>query len=1193
MKKLALVIVCITWALSGNAQLNTADIGKKPDIPSWDTYEFMKYGTVGASLYTGTVNYSVPLYTYKDNEFEIPLSVDYATNGFRVNHKSGFLGQSWTLGGVGKITREIKGMPDERRKTVFGTNSISSMTIKGYKEISNETLVKDILCGGDNRVYTCLISLDNQAYDAEPDIYHFNFCGFSGSFRRTTPDIQGNPRFVFFNESTNSRAINVKILDENSDIILLDGNGYEYLFQADEYVKEPYDETVVGATREPKIIAWHLSKITSPSGREVEFLYYTNDAIENELSYYPSLSYFHSFVGSAMLVNGGYSSESIDVIEHKSFTSKLTAIIFPDDTHLGLNYEQAEREFYHSTPNGTLNPVLRIPDRLSSISVTRANKVLKSIKFSFDAQHSPYPGNGNTITFLSGINISGQGQYGFDYYPMSGYPALASIKSDHWGYYNGESGGFSTQNFFSNLNFDSNYNESYSNLFHKSPNFNAALSGSLKQITYPTGGYSRITYEPHTYCKKVIRNSSTMFCPEIHLADSTIETGGIRLKQIVTYLSDSVPCDTTIYDYGTGGNLLNVPRYGIYYQTQVQTQTGIATKTVRSYNLTNDMFNYNRTHIEYGLVREFKSGKGYKDYYFSTYSDSPDPDRVDVNGYEDKDARMTIFNIFEVNGGNLTRVYSTNPNNLVTNILTPVASMQQKRGLLTKENSYNNNGTLLKTKENIYTFPSVCVDTIFTITGELAREVYYPRFNIELTRSEETNYFGNHQVVKRTDFVYNKYGMPTEVSSSSSDGVNIVESNKYSGDTLATSGVLMSMRENNIVNAVIQSEAKKAETTLNKTRYTYYQPNEDNSALIRPASTEVWTQSDGWLTTNSYLFNNNGLLSQVTDADGIKTSYLWSYKGKHPVVIAQNTEWQTLAQVLSAAGVGTPEQLSESEEVDDTTFDRLSTIGTYLPNSSVSIYRYKPNAGVSEVVMPNNLRIYYDYDGYGRMTSISDSKNKKLEQREYNLVTITPLTASLSCPASCHVNDSINISVNSQGGCGAYSYDWEIKNSQGYSVYSTMTSLSQLELHPYVVGVHAEDDYSVECVVTDLLSDETVVLSSPLHVNPAIIEFSDINTTIDLASGRGSSTASIYTDSPVTVQFQIERRCAGSCTLKIGNTQYAVSNNVGTYSYSLESGSTDIEITVASSFAETNVSLQIISAGDHEIGNANCINLDF
>lgn len=1192
MKKLLIYIICVSWALFGNAQLNTADLGKKPNIPTWETYEFMKYGSVGASLYTGTVSYSVPLYTYKDNEFEMPISVDYATNGFRINHKSGILGQSWSLGGIGKITREIKGLPDERRKTVFGAGDMSSMTIRGYKEISNEPLVKDILCGGDNRVYTCFMSADNQAYDAEPDIYHFNFCGFSGSFRRAKRDSNGNHRFVFFNESTNSRAISVKELNEASNIVLLDGNGYEYTFQADEYIKEHVDDAE-GAASVRKITSWHLSKITAPSGRKVEFIYHTNDVHEGESSYYPTLSYGFSFIGSNTLVDGGSSSEIIEVVEHKSFNSVLTAILFPDNTRLLFNYEPAEQEFFHASPNGngTLYPVLRNPERMSSISVYNGGKLQKSIKFTYDVQRSPYHGTGNPITFLQGIDISGQGQFGFDYYPMAGYPALGSIKCDHWGYYNGESGGFNVYNsFFNNLIYDSNYNESYSSSFHKSPNFNAALSGSLKQISYPTGGYSEFSYEPHTYCKNVVRNSSTMFYPELQDADSTVETGGIRIKQIVTYLSNGAPNDTTTYDYGSGGNLLNAPRYGIRYCT---TTSSLSQKRVLHFNLANDMYNYNRTHIEYSQVREYKSGKGYKDYHYSTYSDYPDPEWRDVLDYEDRDARLNIFNIYEGDGLNKTRVYSTSPNNLVTNILTPIASMQQKRGLLTKEDFYDSNGTLLKSKQNTYSFPSVCVDTIFTITGEIAREVYYPRFNIDLTRSVETDYFDNHQIAKRASFKYNKYGMPTEISSSSSDDIDIVETTQYSGDTLATSGILMSMRENHIVNAVIQSETKKGETTLNKTRYTYYRPNEENSALIRPASTEIWTQEDGWLTTNTYLFDNKGLLRQITDADSIKTSYLWSYCGKHPVAIAQNSEWQTLVHGLASIGCGTPELLAESVNIDDATFGRLSTLGAHLPNASVSIYRYKPNAGVSEVVMPNSLRAYYAYDGYGRMTSISDDKKKRLEQIEYNLVTIKPLTASLSCPASCHINDSIMISADSQGGFGAHSYDWNIKDSRGNSVYSLTSSSNQLDLVPYVIGIHAEEDYIVECTVTDLLSEESVELSGMIHINHAIVEFSNISTSHDFESGSGIVSASIYTDTPVTVSFRVDRICAGTCTLKIGNTMHTVANRFGTYSYSLESGSTDVELTVASSFAETNVSMQIISAGDREIGNDNCINLEF
>ena len=85
------------------AQLTSSENTAKPYIPSWDTYEFMKYGNVGASLYTGTINYSIPIYEYEDEDFSYGISIDYATNGFRVNHKSGFLGHGWSLNSPGTI----------------------------------------------------------------------------------------------------------------------------------------------------------------------------------------------------------------------------------------------------------------------------------------------------------------------------------------------------------------------------------------------------------------------------------------------------------------------------------------------------------------------------------------------------------------------------------------------------------------------------------------------------------------------------------------------------------------------------------------------------------------------------------------------------------------------------------------------------------------------------------------------------------------------------------------------------------------------------------------------------------------------------------------------------------------------------------------------------------------------------------
>lgn len=56
---------------------------------------------------------NVPIYTYKDNDFELPISVSYVSEGFVPSRQTGILGLNWFLNCGGSIAREIKGIPDD------------------------------------------------------------------------------------------------------------------------------------------------------------------------------------------------------------------------------------------------------------------------------------------------------------------------------------------------------------------------------------------------------------------------------------------------------------------------------------------------------------------------------------------------------------------------------------------------------------------------------------------------------------------------------------------------------------------------------------------------------------------------------------------------------------------------------------------------------------------------------------------------------------------------------------------------------------------------------------------------------------------------------------------------------------------------------------------------------------------------
>ena len=87
-----------------------------------DAWNIMKYGHESSvDLYTGTLNVEIPIYRYKDNDFDVPINIRYSTNGFRPNSTTGPLGLGWTLMAGGCITRNINGIADEKSVDIYGS----------------------------------------------------------------------------------------------------------------------------------------------------------------------------------------------------------------------------------------------------------------------------------------------------------------------------------------------------------------------------------------------------------------------------------------------------------------------------------------------------------------------------------------------------------------------------------------------------------------------------------------------------------------------------------------------------------------------------------------------------------------------------------------------------------------------------------------------------------------------------------------------------------------------------------------------------------------------------------------------------------------------------------------------------------------------------------------------------------------
>lgn len=697
-------------------QLQVSNTNAQPTLPAWDTYDFMKYGNIGATLYTGTVNYTVPIYNYKDADFAYSLSVDYATNGFRTNQPSGAIGLGWSLSSPGKIVREVNGIPDEVTITVTGGNGVAGFNLQGYSHVTKGDYNENIVCNRNNSLYACLENSDQtQFYDALPDTYSFNFNGYTGQFRRDNAK-NGPDAFVFYDLSANSRSLTVKSFDEQFNIVLQDGNGYEYYFIVESFSKEQFSESV-GATPTKVVKSWCLDKITAPNGRSIEFRYSNiveeNQVItDNNITYFPTLRYNFSVYADMNAASNSSSTSDITTHTNKIFNNKFTGVHFPNGESISVRYDVGVPERWQTIHNGDTLTTHGNYQRISTIEISKNQKTIKKASFTYNIKTgSGGKQNSNRYTFLQSIDITGEGLYTFDYYDMAGYPPLGTTKSDHWGYFNGNNGGIPKNKLFDYLIYDASYNESYSQNFKKDPDFTSSLSGSLKKINYPTGGYSTIEYEQHNCSMKLKRDSETDFIPElIQVEENGMRTnmpvGGIRLKQIINYTGTDAASDTVRYEYTdaampsvSSGSLINTPRYGLKYNTR-----STPPKHVEYFNLTNSMFDYNHTHIEYSHVREIRSDAGYKDYYYTDYQSYPDS-FTDASDIKENDNMKPGLNYWNTNNGGVICTSFNNPDIYVTNILTPTVSQQSKRGLLSREEYYAHDGTLIKKITHAYSFP--------------------------------------------------------------------------------------------------------------------------------------------------------------------------------------------------------------------------------------------------------------------------------------------------------------------------------------------------------------------------------------------------------------------------------------------------------------------------------------------------------
>ncbi|MBR8534942.1 RHS repeat protein [Carboxylicivirga sediminis] len=528
------IIKIVFWLVIYLMPLNT--FGQNEDYSRWNSNmsfpssptaaSLGKYGEYPVNLQNGLVNISIPLYTINTKRLSVPISLSYHASGVKVDQEASWIGLGWDLMVGGVITRSIKGAADD-----FVPN--------GYRSRCSNIRAEGSFDFTDENDYLFAKRSFEGEYDSEPDIYNYNFNGYTGQF------LMGND-----GEFYTMGLDNLKILTRSIwefEIITPDGTIYQFGRSLDG--EDAYEETEIIPSREnyiginKNITAWYLTDIVSSDKSDTIKFKYGNT---HGYGSYNLGSQTYSIITEAHGNNAGnlcvqsynWGGTSISIqncrkLSEIHFSNGKLSFDIASDRQDGQSVRLANVRVYELIENDLYKEIKNIEflndayfDRPWSGKRVETYKAYenndKSLKLNAIVVHSP--------------NCQAQ-NYGFEYNTTK-LPARKTTAQDFWGYYNGE---------HSNNSLVPETKIASCNGTTLLGNANRAASALhvqacvLNQITYPTGGTTQFEFEPHYYLNNNLYQGGSqtelVWIPENVMAVGHVSEPSLQLQ---TKLVDTV-----------------------------------------------------------------------------------------------------------------------------------------------------------------------------------------------------------------------------------------------------------------------------------------------------------------------------------------------------------------------------------------------------------------------------------------------------------------------------------------------------------------------------------------------------------------------------------------------------------------------------------------------------------------------------
>ena len=990
--KLCLFIVLSLSTLHLSAQ-SSFKFYDEISLPQTDAWDFIRQGDVSPSLYTGTINLSIPIYSYKDKDFNIPIVATYSSNGNTPNQLPGILGPGWNLELGGCITLETNGIPDygENVKHVPGFYSMHTDNYYSSHEPSKwwrfmYSLLQNGSGTGAPEIVWCPGTKPTNNHqgeiDAQPDIFHFSVPGHKGSFHL------GFRGEVIFSNTTYDREgykldIETQALSSSpygfsrfSKLTITAPDGYKYIFLGNpEY--NSVDLAKSGERINYDIItAWHLTKIEAPNGRWAAFSYnsythttYTPGTIRTSGGVEDTQYYFDDPIIPYYSVSG--KTDDLRSQERETRTAVLSNITFSDGSYISLTYNvlsSSEGDEYRQDPASSLAAYSNTI-RLNTISVVKAgrNEQVSNAHFTY-ARNT----NGAKTNYLQSINVQGDGTYSFQYVGWNDsskpYPNHNCFQVDHWGFFNGKNGIYYPT---STLNVETQNETITGN--SRNPDANYATLGMIERINYPTGGYTTFEYEPHDYSVAVSRTYDTLytksFAPRLIALNGT--AGGLRIKKISSYLSNGTLSLEKSYTYKdalgkSSGILTWVPRYKVAFSCQatnnLKENSSYYSSSLQDYGFANVEYHYVTEHLKdstrtLNIFTSSADGKGFIDALKVEWGMTVKEKAVLANG------TTTEWEMTDNYGQPIRSVHFA---------VAPVTSHQSQRGQLKESRVYKNDTTMsasLIQKTDFlldslaYTYlPCYLVRSFGTYPIFIGKHM--PKETVSITRPNDMS---EEKTVKNI-LKYNRYQEVIESSQTTPEGDSLITDYTHLRDLeeniIQANTVYSAMKRKNILNLPLEVRTYRKNSGGNRelisgTRCTYALFPHGTDTLIKPSLIEVYdTDSQSWKTEAKLTsYDTFGNITQLEDNLKNTVSYLWSSDGQYLMMQAKGLTQSQLQQYISSS-ISAANGITDNEEAQ---------LRNAFPQAEITTIKYTCGAGPQRIRDNTGMTTDYTYTQWGKL----------------------------------------------------------------------------------------------------------------------------------------------------------------------------------------------------------------------------------